>query len=243
MSKPITSPPVWYIYSLSDPLADGAVRYVGKTINLRKRLREHVQAALVGKEHNHRANWVRQLISRGSSPSLTVLETGEGDWKEAERRWIKNLKAGGANLVNSTDGGEGLNNPSPDTRARISTANTGKRRTPEMRARIGAASKGRRHTRETRTRMSLSRKGQISRMTPETRAKIAENNRRRVISLETRQKMSVASKKRMLGHRHSLETRAKIVAANTGKRHTPETRAKLSAIRKAYYLEKRRTAL
>lgn len=211
MSKPITSPPVWYIYSLSDPLADGAVRYVGKTTNLKKRALEHTRAALAQKEHNHRTCWLRHLISCGANPSLSVLETGQGDWKEAEQRWIKNLKAGGADLVNSTAGGEGLTDPSPETRARI-----------------GAISKGRRHTAETRARLSLSHRGHP--VSAETRAKIAEANRRRIISLETRQKMSISGRERVLGRQRSFATRIKIALAHTGKRHTLETRAKLSAI-------------
>jgi hypothetical protein len=75
---------------------------------------------------------------------LSILETGTGlGWQEADRKWIKTFRESGADLVNATDGGDGLCNPSVETRAKIGAARLGKPRSPEVRAKISAGLKAR----------------------------------------------------------------------------------------------------
>lgn len=97
------------IYALTYPGTD-AVRYVGKTVRSpRKRHNEHIMAAL----NNPRLpvhRWVASLYKRGMWSCLWHLErVPEGqDWAARERHWITKFRAEGHDLLNLTDGGEGL---------------------------------------------------------------------------------------------------------------------------------------
>lgn len=104
---------VWYIYTLSDPETH-AVRYVGKTSHtLTKRLQSHKSEALRKRADGtwyaryYRVNWLRSIYLRGLIPVIQVVESGSGDWQSAERRWIAHYRQSGADLINTTDGGEG----------------------------------------------------------------------------------------------------------------------------------------
>lgn len=99
-----------HIYTLKDPVT-GAVRYVGATTNaLRVRLHHHTMAAK-GRRKSKLALWFKSLLDVGSMPAAEAIETvpADGDWPEAEKRWIAHFRAEGADLVNSTDGGPGIN--------------------------------------------------------------------------------------------------------------------------------------
>jgi hypothetical protein len=102
-----------FIYGLVCPLAE-AIRYIGKTNNLRMRLRGHVNDARAGKYRHHTANWIRGLDALGLSPSIVLLEEVAGDWGEAERRWIAKGRSEGWPLTNSTTGGDGAPEPTPE---------------------------------------------------------------------------------------------------------------------------------
>lgn len=142
-----------YIYSLRDP-EDGPelqhVRYIGKTTgSLQARFNRHITAANDARDRSHRANWIRKLLREGRWPLMVVLEeTTPGRASEREMWWIRHCRKNGCRLTNSTDGGEGLLNPSK-----------------EVRRRIGAAKKGhkfwvgKRHTEQARQRISWKRKG------------------------------------------------------------------------------------
>lgn len=97
------------IYALCEP---GGVNphYVGKTQRRTgKRHNEHISDALKkARLPVHR--WVRSLYQRGLWSCLKYLEivpAGE-DWASRERYWIKRLRDEGAQLLNLTEGGEGL---------------------------------------------------------------------------------------------------------------------------------------
>ena len=95
---------------------------------------------------------------------------------------------------------------------------------PETKAKIGAANTGKNHTPESKAKMAAAKKGKKRRpQSPEHKAKISAAN--------TGQKRSPESIAKMTGQKHTPETIAKISAAQTGKKHTPETIAKMSATR------------
>jgi hypothetical protein len=215
----------WHIYSLTDP-RDGRVRYVGKTNDVKRRLYDHISEALHRKKRNHRLNWISSLVESGQLPQLSILESGEGDWVEAEKKWIKTFRDAGYSLVNATDGGEGVESPSAEARARLSTAMSERWRNPEYRARMGTVFSGHKHSPETLAKMSAVKKGRVKSL--ETRAKMSAAKKGRKLSAETRAKMSAAQKRR----KASPETRAKISAAMRGHKVSPEQRAKLSAAHK-----------
>ncbi|MEV0352778.1 GIY-YIG nuclease family protein [Nonomuraea sp. NPDC050680] len=146
---------VWCVYALTDPLT-GAVFYVGKTIQLRVRIREHLN----DRTDSKKAQRIRALRLAGLAPAVSILEEGTGDWCEAERRWIAEHRAAGVVLANRTDGGEGLHGASAETRLKISLAQRarwvgGRReqslaisRHPERRLAISEALKGRKKSPE-----------------------------------------------------------------------------------------------
>lgn len=132
-----------YIYALVDPRS-GLVRYVGKSVRPTDRLSNHCNEQ--GNSHRHR--WLRQLRALELKPTLTILEevTSGTNWQEAERRWIAYGHAHGWRLTNSTSGGDGVQDLSPEIRARMALTWTGRKHRPESLLRIGLASKGRTHT-------------------------------------------------------------------------------------------------
>lgn len=94
-----------HIYTLSCP-ESGLVRYVGKSDNPKNRFKRHIE--LCNNEKSHKISWIRGLINKGLLPVLNVIDTVPWcDWKEWEKQYIKMYKASGANLVNSTLGGDG----------------------------------------------------------------------------------------------------------------------------------------
>src|SRR5579859_4689242 len=106
-----------FIYCLSDPSSD-ELRYVGKSSTGFKRPRQ---------PHSARCgSWIKSLKTRGVDPKIEILEEIEdGEYlKErlnaAERFWIASWRIAGANLTNLTDGGDGLMDPSLETRRKIS---------------------------------------------------------------------------------------------------------------------------
>ena len=94
------------IYTLSDPFT-GEVRYVGKALRPKGRLKGHLsKQGLSLKTPN--AEWLRSLVAQGAVPAMTIIEIATVDtWKQVERRWIAHYRSVGANLNNVDDGGVG----------------------------------------------------------------------------------------------------------------------------------------
>lgn len=105
--KDATNTPVsTYIYCLKDP-DSLIIKYIGKTINIRKRYNNHV-CNYTG-EKTLKNNWVKGLKSNGKKPILEVIEKcNEDNWIEREMYWIAYYKQLGYDLKNMTIGGEGL---------------------------------------------------------------------------------------------------------------------------------------
>lgn len=105
-----------YIYALTDP-DSGDIRYIGKADNVIDRLKSHLNDC----SSTRKARWIRSLVGRGKRPELLILEeVGNEQWQDAESKWIAHYRLVGADLCNHTDGGEGLRNPSAETRAKLS---------------------------------------------------------------------------------------------------------------------------
>lgn len=179
------------LYVLCEP-DTGEIRYVGMSKNPVDRLSRHVKEAQRG-HSTHRKSWIRGLLSRGLRPRLELLfEIPELLWQEYERAYIRIFRDAGCRLVNGTDGGEGVVNPSPETRRKRNSSNTGKKRTKEFcefcrKIKLGQKPwSGRKHSLESREKMRRARLGTCA-------------------SLETREKMS----RSRLGKKQSPETVAK----------------------------------
>lgn len=129
-----------FIYALIDPFTF-KVRYIGKTINLKQRFNRQ----MVERSNTHRCNWIKSLADKGKKPTQVVLqELNDGeDWQAAEIKWISIAKKYGWDLVNGTDGGDGVTNVSGEGRARMLATWKGRKHKPETLLKLSARSKGR----------------------------------------------------------------------------------------------------
>lgn len=88
------------VYALLDP-ASGAVRYIGKSVNPRKRYIAHIERARKGAD-THQYRWIRTLLRRNRTPIMITLQSAD-DLDKAERFWIRYHRERGADLTNLTD--------------------------------------------------------------------------------------------------------------------------------------------
>ena len=219
----------WMIYTLCDPRFPSDVRYVGKTsCSLKKRVSGHLSYASRSPSRTHLVSWLNSLTSEGLEPKASVVEVGdEGDWEEAEKRWISHYRIQGYNLCNSTDGGEGASPghvKSPETRRKLSIAQTGKKASPEARAKMSAARKGRGPvlTPESYRKMALTKTGKRGpKQSPE---RVAQRTAK--VKKTWERKLASGWKPPVPC---SPEGRARTIAANTGRCRSDETKAKISA--------------
>jgi len=95
-----------YIYILIDPTTN-YIRYVGKTNNPKQRFQNHKNK---GRDKNtHKRNWINQLRANNTNPIMEIIDEVPIDsWKYWEKFWIGYYKLIGCNLVNYTNGGDGL---------------------------------------------------------------------------------------------------------------------------------------
>ena len=94
-----------FIYCLKDP-RDLSVKYVGKSNNPKKRLREHIYESKNKKTKRER--WISKLIKLNLLPILEVLkEIDKGDSIIWEPFYIKKFKQEGFDLVNYDELGMG----------------------------------------------------------------------------------------------------------------------------------------
>lgn len=97
-----------YIYVLCEP--DGeTIRYVGWTMNLKRRFRSHIYEAKRRRYITHKNNWIFSLLQRGEQPVMKQIDAipPYGDRSTAEQKWIAHFRSLGCELTNGTDGGEG----------------------------------------------------------------------------------------------------------------------------------------
>src|SRR5262245_9482 len=173
---------ITFIYVLEDPFT-GAARYIGKSNNPVKRLERHLRESRAS-QRCLRHCWFKALQDCGVRPIMKILERCEETrWVERERYWIAYYRDRGADLTNGTDGGDGLHNPSLETRARIAAgvgkAHRGRAKGPEHRAKLLVAAK----------------KASDAAKTPEVRAKQSASAKLRGLSPGFR---AAAEKKRHL---------------------------------------------
>jgi hypothetical protein len=146
----------------------------------------------------------KNIVAKYGKENIQVIifkKDSEASAFKSEIRLIKILRNAGFILANKTDGGEGISNPSLETRAKMSAAGRCKKFSDEHRAKIAASQTGRKISEETRKRLSESHLGQVS------------WNKGIQTSKETRIKLSVAGKQR----KHSEETKAKMSSSQKGK--------------------------
>lgn len=162
-----------FIYALTDPNTC-EIRYVGKAVRPKERLRGHINHV----EPTHKSRWIQSLTREGKEPGLRILESlpAGSSWQERERFWIAEGKRLGWPLTNETSGGDGVQDLSPEAKAKMLKTWTGRKHKPESLEKIGKASKGRTHT-------------------PEYKEYMREKMRTRVFTEEHRKRLSNANRK------------------------------------------------
>lgn len=181
------------IYALTDPRTN-EVRYIGKAVDVGRRLRRHLKDARDGRA-DHKSRWIASLLREDLIPLVLVLdECDDTIWKVRECYWIAHYRARGVDLTNCKDGGDGLE-PDAVTRAKMRAAKLGK----------PAHNRGKSPGNETRKKQSEAARRKFAAMTPEQRqAAIARAQ-------------EVSPRK---GHPQTEETRAKISRALQGNTRT-----------------------
>lgn len=211
------------IYGLVCPLTK-KVRYVGYTkFSLVYRLSGHLAEAKK-KSTCHRHKWLRSLMRKNLLPSIKVLEiVTVKTWQLREKYWIKKLVLN--KLVNSTEGGEGLINPSVEVRNRI-----GKWSSVFQKQRGWKPMANRKHSEKTKLQISESlKKSEIYRrnhkignfkrrgipLTVEHRRKIGLANKGQVRTPEQRATIRISNKDKLLGYRKIVRgLQTKMLPAN-----------------------------
>lgn len=189
------------LYGLYDE--HGEIRYIGQTTKtVEQRLREHLWPTSL-KKPGHKNHWIKSMLARGLTPVARVFQVlnAKEDLDAAEKYWIRFLRDQGCRLVNDVDGGEGLCNPSLETRARMSAAKKGHpswkkgtRLSEETKAKLRQANLGKRASVETRAKMSAAKLGHH--LSEEGRAKIRASRLGRHASPEQIENMRRAAQLR-----------------------------------------------
>ena len=126
-----------YIYSLSHPISKEIV-YIGKTKNIKKRYRDHCRRPK-GCYKTLLDKWKKEIIDSGLKPVISIIkECDETNVDFYEKFYINEYREQG--ILNMTDGGDGLQNPSEETRRKIGDKSRG--RIPSMETRQKISRKG-----------------------------------------------------------------------------------------------------
>lgn len=133
-----------YIYALVDP-RDNEIRYVGKTIDLYKRILAHLTSTKDTK--THKKAWISGLQKEGLVPLVMLLSIVPKHLGGIyEKIWIKILKRKFklTNITKAGDGGDTLSGTkrSKEWQDKIAFSNTGKKRTKQQRERIANGRRG-----------------------------------------------------------------------------------------------------
>lgn len=203
-----------YIYVLYDPRTD-EIRYVGKSVNPKARLRAHITAARNGAYDHHTSRWICKLLAEGVEPELAIVdEVSEGDdWREIERLWITRFETEGGRLTNSTAGGEGLDYRNPEDREKyLSNLRAAMARFRETDAGKAAMERFRASSQTKESREKRSEALREYYRDPENRERCAEMNREISSRSESLRKKGDASRAMW----EDPETRAKLMNSFAG---------------------------
>lgn len=189
------------VYAHTSPSGKHYVGWTSKGSDAR--WASHVKAARAGSPLLlHRS--IRKYGAGAFTHTLLERMTTEAGAKQAEKLWIRELGAFTPGGYNLTLGGDGISGMpcSPETRAKISRANSGCVITAETRAKISAANKGRKLSPETIARQIAARTG--STRSAETRARISLASQNRTPEYRAKASASRLGKPLSGAHRASL---------------------------------------
>jgi GIY-YIG catalytic domain/NUMOD3 motif len=227
------------------------IRYVGKTINIHKRMVAHKNE----KRETRKCRWLKYLANRGLAPAIFIIDVvQDNEWEEAERKWIRHFKDLGARLTNHTEGGDGVSGLDEESRAKVAAA-TKKRMndpefikkimTPERAAKISAALTGKSKSKEHVSKLKQNKPGW--KQTEETKKKISKalegNQYRKGIchTYKTKEHLRQTStgNKSRTGLTNTPEHNKLISRFMKGRPKTEEQRKRMSEARRLWWERKR----
>lgn len=98
-----------FIYTLSSSSNPNDIRYIGKTKNIKDRIRRHISKYYLNLEDNYKNRWIKSELNKGNKILIEEIDlVQDGYWKESEKYWIEQFRNWGFRLVNTTEGGDGL---------------------------------------------------------------------------------------------------------------------------------------
>lgn len=169
------------LVSVHGLIADGdaTFRYIGVTTGaLRIRFNRHVYEARYGID-SHKCRWLRKCLAEGRAVKIKeIIKVPFAEWPQWEQSFIARIP----NLTNSTAGGRGALDWSPELRAKISAQRKGRRkgipRPAHVIAAVRAAHIGKIVSAETRAAQRAAwvlrrARGQVHQHTPESKAAIS----------------------------------------------------------------------
>jgi hypothetical protein len=245
MIRPVT------IYSLLDP-RDNAVRYIGKTVDVKTRYRQYCSPAECRHHRTHCTCWCLSLWNKGLRPVFQILEVCGDEWPDREQFWIAYGRSLGWKLTNHSVGGESgaqgvVRSPSfcnkvsatmrgrpksTATKQRIALGHQGISPDETTRRKIGAANHGRSPSPATRQKLRKARLGK--KLSPSGKKKVSEAQRRR-----HRQPWEI-ERLRWFGRHISDKTRRKMSAAKLGRKMPVAVRRKIQAALQRYWSKRRK---
>ena len=145
-----------YIYTLSD---GNNIRYVGKTLHLKKRYTSHICES--HSKRTHKEKWIQKVLSNNGKIIMEILdECDEKISSEIESFWIELLKGWGFNLVNLTSGGEGAS-PMKGRKHSEDTKKLMSKTAKKQNRKFGGRNKGVPMDEKTKNKISKSLKGRV----------------------------------------------------------------------------------
>lgn len=96
------------IYILICPI-DGHVKYVGKSNDPVRRLKDHMLDFRVRLGEFRKVKWLSDLHKKNMKPQIQVVDVVDTtEWKYWEKWWIQYMRSLGFSLFNDKRGGNGL---------------------------------------------------------------------------------------------------------------------------------------
>lgn len=145
-----------YIYTLKDPNTN-EIRYIGKTNNIKTRLKDHIRKSKLSKTHKN--NWIQSLIIKNQKPIIEIIEViTNNEWGIREQYWIDYYKSKGVRLTNIANGGIG-GNLGDEVNRKISEIKKGFKHSEETKKILSIVKTGTKHSEETKLEYSKTRSG------------------------------------------------------------------------------------
>lgn len=236
-----------FLYALCDP-STREIRYIGKSNYPARRLKQHLIQSI--KMYSHIGCWLRNILAAGNSPSMHILkEVPTDQWESAERNYIRGYRLMGCDLVNATDGGEGVTmtteirakissnrkgkglgfSPSLEFRANLSARTLGVPMVEAVKAKLRISNKGQGLGRKLSQEICAKLKGPRGPRSKEAIAKTAKSNSGKFRSPESKRRMSEAQLKRLA---------AGAKPSRSGTKTTATARSNMSKARFAFLANK-----